>query len=34
MASRSSDEADRHEHLGMATKYARLRLDAADGNRR
>jgi hypothetical protein len=34
MASRSSDEAERHEHLGMATKYARLRLDAAGGNRR
>src|SRR5438045_699474 len=34
MASRSSDEAERHEHLAMATKYARLRLDAAGANRR
>ena len=31
LASRSSNEAERHEHLAMATKYARLRLDAADG---
>jgi hypothetical protein len=34
MASRSPDEAERHQHLAMATKYARLRLDAARGNRR
>ncbi len=34
LASRSSDEAERDEHLGMATKYARLRLDAADDGRR
>jgi hypothetical protein len=34
LASRSSNEAERHEHLGMATKYARLRLDAAAGDRR
>jgi hypothetical protein len=31
LASRSIDEEERHEHLGMATKYARLRLNAADG---
>ena len=34
LASRSSDEAERHEHLAMATKYARLRLDAAACARR
>ena len=33
LASRASDEAERHEHLAMATKYARLRLDAAAGSR-
>ena len=33
LASRSSNDAERHEHLAMATKYARLRLDAA-GDRR
>jgi hypothetical protein len=31
LASRSSNESERHEHLAMATKYARLRIDAADG---
>jgi hypothetical protein len=34
LAKRSSNEAERHEHLAMATKYARLRLDAAGGDRR
>ena len=34
LAMRSSNEEERHEHLAMATKYARLRLDAADGGRR
>ena len=30
LASRSSNEAERHEHLAMATKYARLRVNAAE----
>jgi hypothetical protein len=34
LASRSSNEAERHEHLTMATKYARLRVDAAAVDRR
>jgi len=34
LASRSSNEAERHEHLAMATRYARLGLDAADGCKR
>ncbi|HEY1604037.1 MAG TPA: hypothetical protein VGF77_00395 [Allosphingosinicella sp.] len=34
LASRSSNDQDRHEHLAMATKYSRLRLEAADDNRR
>lgn len=29
LASRSADEDERNEHLGMATKYARLRVEAA-----
>jgi hypothetical protein len=28
LASQSTDEAERHEHLSMANKYARLRLAA------
>jgi hypothetical protein len=34
LASRSFGEAERHEHLAMATRYARLRLDAVAGDRR
>jgi hypothetical protein len=34
LASRSGDEAETNEHLAMATKYARLRLDAARHRRR
>lgn len=34
LASRASDEAESNEHLAMATRYARLRLDAAAGERR
>jgi hypothetical protein len=30
MASRSTDEGERKEHLGMANRYARLRLAAAE----
>jgi hypothetical protein len=30
LASRSSDERAREEHLGMANRYARLRLAAAE----
>lgn len=29
LASRSVDAAERHEHLGMANRYARLRLEAS-----
>jgi hypothetical protein len=28
LAGRASDEAERHEHLAMAGKYARLRIEA------
>jgi len=34
LASRSSGENERDEHLGMADKYARLRLDAAASAKR
>jgi hypothetical protein len=34
LASRASDEAESKEHLAMATRYARLRLDAAADERR
>ena len=34
LASRAVAEADRSEHLGMAGKYARLRLEAAAAGRR
>jgi hypothetical protein len=34
LASRSSDGAERDEHLGMASKYARQRLEAAPDGRR
>jgi hypothetical protein len=33
LASRASNEAEANEHLAMATKYARLRLDAVDHRR-
>ena len=29
LASRSASEGERHEHLGFANRYARLRLEAA-----
>ena len=32
-ASRAVSEAERSEHLGMANRYARLRLDAAENAR-
>ena len=34
LASRSGGEGEREQHLGMANKYARLRLDAAAWARR
>jgi hypothetical protein len=34
LASQSSNAAEQHEHLAMATKYARLRFDGAAGDRR
>src|SRR3954469_17533880 len=34
LASRASNEAEWNEHLAMATRYARLRLDAAADERR
>ena len=34
LASRASNEAEANEHLAMATKYARLRLDAVGDRRR
>ena len=34
LASRASSEPERREHLGMANRYARLRLDSAGGGRR
>jgi hypothetical protein len=33
LASRSTSEAERHEHLSMANTYARLRLDARSQSR-
>jgi hypothetical protein len=33
LASRSTSEAERHEHLSMANKYARLRLEARPQSR-
>ena len=33
LASRAAAPAERDEHLGMATRYARLRLEAAHGRR-
>ena len=34
LASRASNEAEANEHLAMATKYARLRVDAVGDRRR
>jgi hypothetical protein len=34
LAGRASEEAERHEHLAMAGKYARLRRDAGVAPRR
>ena len=34
LASRASNEAESNEHLAMATRYARLRLDAAADEQR
>jgi hypothetical protein len=34
LASRALDEAERHEHLGWANRYARLRLEDAAARKR
>jgi hypothetical protein len=34
LASLASDDAERHEHLGWANRYYRLRVDAIDRSRR
>ena len=33
LASRSAEAGERSKHLGMAYRYSRLRIDAADGAR-